>query len=90
MTDTVIEKSGLYTITDGGVILAHPSPNTLRFIVNQVNAIEYTLILVPSKITVEQISSLGDVEHIGGRILATMMQIIPIGGPPAVAPSQSK
>ena len=87
MTDTAIEKSGLYTITGSTIILAHPSSSILRFAINQVNPIEYTLILLPSKLTIEQISSLGDVEHIGGRILATSAIMFPISGPPAATPS---
>ena len=90
MTDTAIEKSGLYTITDSTIILAHPSSYTLRFAINQINPIEYTLILIPSKLTIEQISSLGDVDHIGGRILATGLIMFPIGGPPAATRSQGK
>jgi hypothetical protein len=90
MTDTAIEKSGLYTIADSTVILAHPSSKILRFAINQVNPVEYTLILFPSKLTIEQISSLGDVEHIGGRILATSLIMFPMGGPPAATRSQGK
>ncbi|MGC2222791.1 MAG: hypothetical protein WA624_10685 [Methylocella sp.] len=70
MTDTVIEKSGLYTITNGLVKLAHMPSNILRFQPEQDNWLEYTLILVPSKFTIENISCLADVEHMGGKILA--------------------
>lgn len=90
MIDTVIEKSGLYTITGDVVVLAHPSSNILRFLPNQATPVEYTLILVPSKFTVEHISSLNDVEHIGGRILATHAQIIPISEPLIAVPSGGK
>jgi hypothetical protein len=90
MTDTVIEKSDLYTITVGSVVLAHLSSNILRFQIDQDNWIEYTLILVPSKFTVAHISCLDDVEHIGGRILAMNAQSIPKSASQAAIPSQGK
>jgi hypothetical protein len=69
MTDKVIDKSGEYTITGGPVKMADTSGN-LRFAAMQLNTVEFYLVMLPAKISMDSITDLADVETLGGRIIA--------------------
>jgi hypothetical protein len=90
MTDTVIEKSGLYTITGNTISIGFNSINVLRFAVLQPNTVQLFLLLIPKNSSPDNVKSLGDVEKIGGKILTVRAQVI-IGGPPdSQQPQQPK
>jgi hypothetical protein len=84
-TDKRIEKSGTYTITGNAVMLVHGSSGSLRFAALQATPVEFNLVLLPSAISPDQIFSIDDVEHIGGKVLATTATSV-IGGPPDTPP----
>jgi hypothetical protein len=81
MTDTVIEKSGMYTITGDRIAIAHATSGTLRFAALQPNNIQVFLILLPNSSSIDSVKSIGDVEKFGGKILTSRGQVV-IGGPP--------
>ena len=81
MSDRIIEKSRAYTITGNAVMLAHPTSNKLRFMAFQPTPVEFNLVMIPNAISEDQINCLEDVEHVGGRILATTATNV-VGGPP--------
>jgi hypothetical protein len=81
MTDTVIEKSGMYTITGDRIAIAHATSGTLRFAALQPNNIRVFLILLPNSSSIDSVKSIGDVEKFGGKILTSRGQVV-IGGPP--------
>ncbi|MCP4618476.1 MAG: hypothetical protein GY844_18825 [Bradyrhizobium sp.] len=81
MTDTVIEKSGLYTITGSTIPIGFNTSNVLRFAPLQPNGIQLFLLLIPKNYSPDNIKALGDVEKINGKILTVRGQTI-IGGPP--------
>jgi hypothetical protein len=78
MSDTAIEKSAIYKIVDGPILLAHVNGKKLKVFVSGSLPIQYDLVLLPDKITPDKINSLGDVEALGGKILATREQTIPV------------
>jgi hypothetical protein len=80
MTDTIIEKSGLYSITGGSITLAHPTAKILKFAPLAANQIQMFLLLIPNTVLAENIKSLSDVERLGGKILNGVGQVV-IGGP---------
>jgi hypothetical protein len=81
MTDQMIERSGLYTITGLSTPIAHQTSNILRFNALQPNNIKLYLTLIPNNSSIDGIKSLGDVERVGGKILTSRGQVI-MGGPP--------
>lgn len=85
ITDKTIEKSGLYTITGTAVMLLHASTGNLKFVPLQPTPVEFNLILLPSKISPDQIFSIEDVEHVGGKVLAATSTNL-VGGPPQIPP----
>lgn len=85
MTDTAIEKSSAYTITGGVLPLAVVGTGKIRLAALQENLVEFDLILLPVRHSPEQIRSLGDVESLGGKLLATRSTIT-MGGPSKAAP----
>jgi hypothetical protein len=80
MTDTAISKSAPYTITGDKVILAKSNP-LLNGHPGE-NYIEYDLVMIPLDFSEAQITSLADVERIGGKILAS-----PVASQMAKAPN---
>jgi hypothetical protein len=81
MGDTAIEKSALYKILDEQITLAHvaenkliitPAPGTMSA------NLEYTLVGIPIAIGIGAIISLGDVQSVGGKILADKSQSVPV------------
>jgi hypothetical protein len=78
MSDKTIEKSALYKITDQQILLAHVSEKKLRFpaLPGTSVPIQYVLVALPDKISPDAITSLGDVEALGGKILAKRAQTI--------------
>lgn len=81
MGDTRIEKSTLYKILDEQITLAliaqnklviSPAPGTNSIF------IEYTLVAIPTAIGLGAVTSLGDVQSVGGKILADRSQSVPV------------
>jgi hypothetical protein len=81
MTDERIEKSALYTITGSPVNLAVVVSGHLRLNALQPNEVEYDVILWPTKLSIDDLKSLLDVERLGGEILGRRGQTV-FGGPP--------
>jgi hypothetical protein len=82
MTDTSIDKSTTFTITGDLVNLAVPIPATLHHlrVLPPSNSkvgdtfsemVDFNLVLIPNNLLPEQITSLADVERLGGKIVAT-------------------
>jgi hypothetical protein len=84
MTDTNIEKSGLYTIDGNPVALAHRSSGVLVFPALQPVLVEFWLVLIPATYPPDSIKSLSDVEKIGGKLLAIKGALIT--GAPSTTP----
>jgi hypothetical protein len=82
MTDTNIEKSALFTITDAETLdlaVRLPTPPHLR-VAPPLNSnigdafdllVNFTLVLIPTDLSPEQIRSLFDVQRLGGKIITT-------------------
>lgn len=70
MTDTAIAKSDAYSITGQEMTLAKAKP-TLRAQLGKMINVDYYVVLLPSDIPPEKISSIGDIERFRGNILAT-------------------
>ncbi|MEZ0220346.1 MAG: hypothetical protein ACAH22_08630 [Tardiphaga sp.] len=66
MTDKNVEKSGLYSISGGPVMMAHPTSGKLRFVPLTPTPVEFDLVLLPNGISAEQVGSLADVEMLVG------------------------
>lgn len=81
MTDTNIEKSALFTITEQPTTVALRSTPHLRIRVPSNSKtgdivtvlVSYNLVLIPDSLSAEQIRSLSDVEKLGGKIITTRM-----------------
>jgi hypothetical protein len=77
ITDTAIDKSTAFTITGDAVNVAAllTSPTHLRPPNNNPSQIsvmvEFNLVLIPNDLRPEQITSLADVQRLGGKIVAT-------------------
>jgi hypothetical protein len=80
MTDTAIEKSSLFTITgDRTTIAVVASTTHLRVVPPPNNKVgdvfdrvcDFSLVILPNNLSVDQIRSLSDVETLGGKIIAT-------------------
>jgi hypothetical protein len=84
MTDTNLEKSRLYTIQDGMTSLSIPITEKFlnRFNPYGSNMIQFNLLLLPAKYSADHITSLADVETLGGKIIGTPG--FPIMGRPAL------
>jgi hypothetical protein len=70
MTDTIIEKSELFTITGNNQSISIPGPHTLRGpaqpgLVN----INYCLIALPNNLAISQVRNLSDVSALGGKVI---------------------
>jgi hypothetical protein len=85
MTDDWIAKSIPYTI-DGQILTMIAITNKQMRFVSGVNAVEYDFIVLPSDKAPEQIRMLGDVDKLGGKILAQSYQTIPNNPPPGATP----
>jgi len=70
MTDPLIAKSISYTITPGPIALSILAPK-LRANVGQMNMVEFDLVVLPNQFSPDQISTLADVQRLGGKILET-------------------
>lgn len=81
MTDTYLEKSQPYTIEDGLMVLAHPSSNKLRFLIDRPTAVEYDVAMIPAQFSPDQINTLQDIEKLGGRILAGAANTVTVTKP---------
>jgi hypothetical protein len=78
MTDDWIAKSIAYAIDAPTLTLVAIRNNQMRF-VNEANKfVEYNFVILPFGRAPEQIRTLGDVEKLGGKILAVADQGIPI------------
>jgi hypothetical protein len=79
MTDMHIEKSVLYTITGGPMVVAltlsspsHLGATWQNIIPDKAQLLtNFTLVLVPSDLSPDQIRSLSDVLRLGGKIIGT-------------------
>ena len=70
MTDTVIEKSQLYTITKRPQSLSIIGPHTFRAPAqSSVVTIEYCLVILPNHLSIDQVRTLSDVSALGGKII---------------------
>ena len=81
-TDTAIDKSALFTITDSenlDVAVRLPTPPHLR-LVRPPNSksgdvfdllVNFNLVIIPSDLLPEQIRSLSDVQRLGGKLITT-------------------
>lgn len=81
ITDTALEKSSEYTITGESVRLStRPSPinSGLRLFEAKHYSLAYYVVLLPHKYTSANISSLADVERLGGRIIGKKYQTVPL------------
>lgn len=87
MTDTYIEKSQMYSITDDPITLANVGGPHLRVMLDQPLTLEYNLVVVRSMFSPDQIKSLADVEALGGKILANPMSNITFTRLPPAIPS---
>lgn len=90
MTDKNIEKSGLYTITGGAVMLAHPTSGKLRFLPLTPTPVEFNLVLIPGAISADQVNSLADVETLNGKIIATTATNVVGGLRTSLCPRRSR
>ncbi len=88
MTDQRIEKSTPYTIVGDQRTMALVTSSRMILAANAPNLVEYNAILLPSNISPERITTLADVERVGGKILVTQGQTV-IGGPPDEPPTAS-
>jgi len=95
MTDVAISKSTAYTITGAPLSLAVYKP-LLRLNPGVENYVEFNLVLLPIQFSPEQITTLSDVERLGGKILADpaanymqapLVQSTPGGNAVPIAPS---
>lgn len=78
MTDDWIAKSIAYAIDAPTLTLVAIRNNQMRFVGEANNLVEYNFIILPYDKAPEQIRTLGDVEMLGGKILAVADQGIPI------------
>jgi hypothetical protein len=71
MTDNRIDKSTEYTITGLVTQLALVLPLNYKMNISstKTNMIDYSVVLVPTKVSPDLIKSLSDVERLGGRIV---------------------
>ena len=86
MTDTVIEKSELYTIEPQPIVLAHNSEHILKLLLNTATPITFTIGMIPVNISRDDIKSLSDINKVGGRILDQASTAIVAGPPPSPKP----
>jgi hypothetical protein len=85
MTDDWIAKSIAYPIDAPTLTLVAIRDNQMRFVGEANNLVEYNFVILPYDKAPEQIRMLGDVEKLGGKILAVADQGIPI--PPVLSQS---
>ena len=78
----MIEKSEAYTLEGDTIVLQHQSEQKLRFVVGQPNIVEFDLVLVPARVSLNDIASLSDVTNSGGKILGSVPQVL-VGAPSA-------
>ncbi|MBI5128124.1 MAG: hypothetical protein HZA66_01660 [Rhodopseudomonas palustris] len=78
MTDEWIAKSILYTIDQPVISMVAISNNEMRFAPGQLNYIEFSFVVLPSTIAASQIKSLADVAKMGGKIISSAGQGIPV------------
>jgi hypothetical protein len=73
ITDTSIKKSQAYTIQDGFMTLALPTNGVAMWPLptDRPVQLQFTLVDLPAMFSPDQILSLGDVERMGGKILAS-------------------
>jgi hypothetical protein len=81
MNDDWIAKSIPYTIDSQYLTMIAITHDQMRFATGAVDFIEYNFIVIPKDKRAEQIITLGDVAHLGGKILAVAGQGIPIPAP---------
>jgi hypothetical protein len=76
MTDTNIDKSPPFTIVPDRLVIAISRPAHIRFLPLQQNLVEFNLVLLPTHISVDSVTSLADVQKFGGKILATPSALV--------------
>jgi hypothetical protein len=82
LTDTAIEKSGLYSIDGSGLTMQFIGKGVIRWGLNSVNYGQLYVAMIPSDVSADQITRLADVEKVGGKIIASGSQAVAMGGPP--------
>jgi hypothetical protein len=88
MNDDWIAKSIAYTMDGPTLTTVAITKEQMRFALGMLNMIEYTFVVIPSDKAPEQIRMLGDVAKLGGKILSTVGQGVPIApAPPVPVPS---
>ncbi|MGW1423851.1 hypothetical protein ACWAT4_27435 [Bradyrhizobium manausense] len=81
LADDWIAKSIPYSIEGPIVTTVAITENQMHFTPGVLNFIEYNFAVLPPGIDPSQIRTLGDVEKLGGKILATASQGIPMDHP---------
>jgi hypothetical protein len=87
MTDDWIAKSTAYAIDGPAPALVAVRNNQIHFVSEANKFVEYNFVVLPYDKGPEQIRSLSDVEKLGGKVLVTADQGIPI--PAALSQSHS-
>jgi len=85
MTDDWIAKSIAYPIDSPTLTLVAIRNNQMHFVDEANKLVEYNFVILPYSKAPDQIRMLGDVEKLGGKILAVADQGIPI--PPVLSQS---
>ena len=81
ITDTALEKSSEYTITGDLVRLSTrfaPSQTGLRILEAKSYSLSYYVLLLPNRYTAANVSSLADVERLGGKVIGRKAQTVPL------------
>ena len=81
ISDLKIEKSGAYSIPSERLSMALVSTGKMKLAANLPNIVEWDVVLLPSQIPPDKITSLGDVTSLGGKILAVRSAQV-MGGAP--------
>lgn len=85
LTDTAIEKSGLYSI-DGTVIpLQIIGKGVIKWAIGAPNMAELYIVMLPNDVSPDQITRLADIDKIGGKIVAKAGQAVV--GQPSINPT---
>ena len=88
MTDPVLAKSELYTITPQIFKLGITRPK-LRINPGQLNQIAFYLVVLPNGFSPDQIRTLADIRQLGGQIVDRRGQSLSLGSMQAPPPAQN-
>ncbi len=78
MNDDWIAKSIAYTIDEPNLAMVAITNNQMHFAAGATNLVEYDFVVIPADKVPEQIRMLGDVTKLGGKILTSAAQGIPV------------